>query len=173
MFCASCRWCPPGGRPESRKLVCWAQLHLCKLHGEPVVFVVQPVDSVATLHVPQVPPVHVGAVTTLVPPGACESHSTVSAILIIIPALGAELHAVVIRQRVSRRAWIRAHTHHQRQRRNCHTWHTPCLRPSLPPPLAARSAGRQVYFESFLIRDGSLNINTEGTEEKLLLRHHE
>ena len=64
-----------------------------------------PVDSLATNRVPQVLPVQVGAVTIVVPPGACAPHSTVHiTILIIVLVLGAELHVVVPPdQRVSRR----------------------------------------------------------------------
>ena len=84
--------------PESRVLLGWPQLHLCKLQGEGVVLVVIPGDSLPVLGVPQVLPVQFGAVTTLVPPATCVAHSTVSAILIIVPVLGAERHVVVIRQ---------------------------------------------------------------------------
>ena len=61
----------PGGGPESVNLNCWSQLHLGELQGEPVVFVVAPVDSLVALRVPQVPPIQVGVVTSPVPPGAC------------------------------------------------------------------------------------------------------
>ena len=100
----------PGGGPESVNLICLPHFHLCKLHGEFAVLVVIPHDSMAAHPVPQVLPVQVGVVTIVVPPGACVAHSTVPTPLIIVLVLGGELHVVVIRQRVSRRARIWAYT---------------------------------------------------------------
>ena len=78
---------------------------------ESISLVLFPLDSLFIDDVAQVLSVKVWRIARLEPPAAFIGYRTVPiTLLIIIPVLGAELHLVVIRQRVSRRAWIRVHT---------------------------------------------------------------
>ena len=69
-----------------------------------------PGHPISVDHVSQVPPVQVGVVTTVIPPGSGVRNCTVCTRRVtIIVVFGGEFFAVVIHQRVSRCTRERAH----------------------------------------------------------------
>ena len=77
--------------------------HLSFFHRTSVVFPMVPVDSfIRSLSCLEVTTIEVGDVTGVVPPSTFPVRSTVDTTpLIIISVVGRELHAVVIRQRIT------------------------------------------------------------------------
>ena len=80
-----------------------SKFHFGKLHGAMVVTKAIPGHPWSADHVSQVPPVQVGVVTTVVPPGSGVRNCTVCTRRVtIIVVFGGEFFPVVIHQRVSR-----------------------------------------------------------------------
>ena len=77
--------------------------HLSFFHRSSVVFPMMPVNSfIRSLSCLEVTTIEVGVVTEAVPPSTFGARRTVDeTILIIISVVGRELHAVVIRQRIT------------------------------------------------------------------------
>ena len=91
---------------RAHPLVCQSDLHLGELQRVVVTVPLIPFDavSVGRMRPPQVCPVQVRLVTTVVPPRSFVLHSTTTVCTIInIPIERAELHSVLICHRVS---WI-------------------------------------------------------------------